>query len=110
MSFAADGMKRSNLQALLVIGAIGASLAIVDLFGTAGGLVGVGLMVLATILTAPAAPSSGAEGFNWWTLLAAGTALALVGVPLAIVLETPGGLLTAIGGGAVIVAVVFAMP
>jgi hypothetical protein len=103
-------MNKSTLQALLVIGAIGAALALVDLLGTAGGLAGVGLMLLATILTAPAAPRSGSEGFNWWTLLAGGTALALVGVPLAIVLETPGGLLTAAGGVAVIVAVVFGMP
>jgi hypothetical protein len=103
-------MKTSNLQALLVIGAVGAALAMVDLLGTAGGLAGVALMLLATILTAPAAPPRGSEGLNWWTLLAGGTALALVGVPLAIVLETPGGLLTVIGGGAVVVAAVFGMP
>jgi hypothetical protein len=103
-------MKKSNQQAMLLIGAIGAALALVNLLGTAGGLAGVALMLLATILTAPSAPRSGAEGLNWWALMAAGTALAMVGVPLAIVAETPGGLLTAIGGGAVIVAAVFGWP
>jgi hypothetical protein len=101
---------RTQLQALLVIGAIGAGLALIQLLGLAGGLVGVGLMVFSTILSAPAAPEPGARGLNWWALLAGGTALALIGVPLSLVLEAPGGLLTAIGGGMAIVGVVFGYP
>jgi hypothetical protein len=103
-------MTRTQLQALLVIGAIGAGLALIQLLGLAGGLVGVGLMAFATILSAPAAPEPGAHGLNWWALLAGGTALALIGVPLSLVLEAPGGLLTAIGGGMAIVGVVFGYP
>jgi hypothetical protein len=103
-------MTRTQLQALLVIGAIGAGLALIQLLGLAGGLVGVGLMAFATILSAPAAPEPGARGLNWWALLAGGTALALIGVPLSLVLEAPGGLLTAIGGGMAIVGVVFGYP
>lgn len=103
-------MTRTQLQALLVIGAIGAGLALIQLLGLAGGLVGVGLMAFSTILTAPAAPEPGARGLNWWALLAGGTALALIGVPLSLVLEAPGGLLTAIGGGMAIVGVVFGYP
>ena len=76
----------------------------------AGELAGVGLLVICTILTAPAAPEQGSGGVNWWVLLAGGTALALVGVPLGLVLEAPGGLLTAFGGGMAIVGVVFGMP
>ncbi len=103
-------MRRTQLQALLVIGGIGAALALIQLLGIAGGLVGVGLMVFATVLTAPAAPEPGARGLNWWALLAGGTALALVGVPLGLLLEAPGGLLTAIGGGMAIVGVAFGYP
>jgi hypothetical protein len=103
-------MTRTQLQALLVIGAIGAGLALIQLLGLAGGLVGVGLMAFSTILSAPAAPEPGARGLNWWALLAVGTALALIGVPLSLVLEAPGGLLTAIGGGMAIVGVVFGYP
>jgi hypothetical protein len=103
-------MTRTQLQALLVIGAIGAGLALVQLLGLAGGLVGVGLMAFSTILSAPAAPEPGARGLNWWALLAGGTALALIGVPLGLVLDAPGGLLTAIGGGMAIVGVVFGYP
>ena len=72
--------------------------------------VGVGLMAFATVLSAPAAPEPDARGLNWWALLAGGTALALIGVPLELVLEAPGGLLTAIGGGLAIVGVVFGYP
>jgi hypothetical protein len=103
-------MRRTQLQALLVIGGIGAALALIQLLGIAGGLVGVALMVFSTILTAPAAPEPGARGLNWWALLAGGTALALVGVPLGLLLEAPGGLLTAIGGGMAIVGVAFGYP
>jgi len=103
-------MTRTQLQALLVIGAIGAGLALVQLLGLAGGLVGVGLMAFSTILSAPAAPEPGSRGLNWWALLAGGTALALIGVPLGLVLDAPGGLLTAIGGGMAIVGVVFGYP
>jgi hypothetical protein len=101
---------RTQLQALLVIGAIGAGLASIQLLGLAGGIAGVGLMAFSTILSAPAAPEPGARGLNWWALLAGGTALALIGVPLGLVLEAPGGLLTAIGGGMAIVGVVFGYP
>jgi hypothetical protein len=103
-------MRKTQLQALLVIGGIGAALALIQLLGIAGGLVGVGLMVVCTILTAPAAPEPGAGGVNWWALLAGGTALALIGVPLGLALEAPGGLLTAFGGGMALVGVAFGYP
>jgi hypothetical protein len=103
-------MTRARLQAILAIGAIGAALVLVNLLGTAGGLIGVGLMILATVLTAPAAPQPASGGINWWALIAAGTALALIGVPLALAVEAIGGLIAAIGGGLVIVGVAFGMP
>ena len=103
-------MRKTQLQALLAIGGIGAALSVIQLLGVAGGLAGVGLMVFAAILTAPAAPEPEEEGINWWALLAGGAALALVGVPLGIVLEAPGGLLTLAGGGLALVGVAFGMP
>jgi hypothetical protein len=103
-------MTTPRLQAILGIGAIGAALVLVDLLGTTGGLIGVGLMILATVLTAPAAPEQGAEGINWWALLAGGTVLALIGVPLGIAIDSVGGLIAAIGGALAIVGVAFGMP
>jgi hypothetical protein len=100
----------ARLQAILAIGAIGAALALVNLLGTTGGLIGVGLMALATVVSAPAAPQPEDPGLNWWALIAGGTAIALAGVLLAIAVESAGGLLTAIGGGMVIVGVAFGMP
>jgi hypothetical protein len=103
-------VSRPRQQALLGIGGIGAALALVGLLGTAGGVVGVALMALATILTTPVAPRPGSPGINWWALLAGGTVLAMIGVALGLALEGPGGLITAIGGGLVIVGVAFGMP
>ncbi len=103
-------MRKTQLQALLVIGGIGAALALVQLLGLAGGLVGLGLMIFCTILTAPAAPETDAGGINWWALIAGGTALVLVGVPLGLALEGVGGVLTAIGGGMALVGVAFGLP
>ena len=103
-------MRKTQLQALLVIGGIGAALALIQLLGVAGGAVGVTLMVLCTVFSAPAAPEPGAGGINWWALIAGGTALALIGVPLGLALEAPGGLLTAIGGGMAMVGVAFGFP
>jgi hypothetical protein len=103
-------MRKTQLQALLVIGGLGAALAVIQLLGLAGGLVGVGLMAICTVLTAPAAPQQGETSFNWWALIAGGTLLAAVGVPLALVLDAPGGLLTAIGGGMALTGVAFGFP
>jgi hypothetical protein len=103
-------MRKTQLQALLVIGGIGAALALIQLLGLAGGLVGLGLMIFCTILTAPAAPEPDAGGINWWALIAGGTALVLVGVPLGLALEGVGGVLTAIGGGMALVGVAFGLP
>jgi|SRR6266498_2012589 hypothetical protein len=103
-------MRKTQLQALLVIGGIGAALALIQLLGVAGGLVGAGLMAICTVLTAPAAPEQGSGGVNWWALIAGGTALVLIGVPIGLALDAPGGLLTAIGGGMALVGVAFGMP
>ena len=103
-------MRKTQLQAILVIGGIGAALALVQLLGIAGGIAGVVLMILCTILAAPAAPEQAEDGFNWWALIAGGTLLAMVGVPLGLALEGPGGVLTAIGAGMALVGVAFGYP
>jgi hypothetical protein len=103
-------LTKTQLQALLVVGGVGAALALIQLLGVAGGLVGVGLLIICTVLTSPAAPEPEAEGINWWALIAGGTVLALIGVPLGLALDALGGLLTAIGGGLAMVGVAFGYP
>ena len=103
-------MRKTQLQAILVIGGIGAALALIQLLGIAGGVVGVVLMVVCTILTAPAAPEPESGSLNWWALIAGGALLAAIGVPLGLALEGPGGILTAVGGGMALVGVAFGYP
>jgi hypothetical protein len=103
-------MPRSRLRAVLLIAGLGAVAVLVGLLGTAGAFAGVGLMLLGTLLSAPTAPRPGRGEVNWWALLAAGTALALAGVPLGLALETPGGLLAGLGGVLVVVAVALGLP
>ena len=106
-------MADDRLRALLLIAAIGAALVLLDLLGTAAALAGLGLMIVATLLSASAAPSTAAAGradVNWWSLLAAGTALTAIGIPLGLGIEVLGGLLTAIGGALVVVAAALGWP
>jgi hypothetical protein len=103
-------MRKTQLQAILVIGGIGAALALIQLLGIAGGVVGVVMMIFCTILTAPAAPEPDSGALNWWALIAGGTLLAAIGVPLGLALEGPGGILTAVGGGLALVGVAFGYP
>jgi hypothetical protein len=67
-------------------------------------------MALATALTASAAPARGANGVSWWRLLAAGTALAVVGVSVALGLETLGGLTAAAGAAVFVVGAALGFP
>jgi hypothetical protein len=100
----------AQLRGLLLVAGTGAALALIDLAGTAGAAVGLGLMLLGLVFTAPAAPRSDAPGANWWTLMAVGVAVALIGVPLELASETVGGLLTAVGSGLVVVGVALGLP
>ena len=95
----------------LALSAIGAVLALLDPGEPVGGLVGLGLMLVGAAVLAPRrhAWSPGGDG-NWPRLLLAGTTLAAVGIPLALVVETLGGLLAAVGAAAVIAAVALGFP
>ena len=103
-------MPAAQLRGLLLVAGAGAALALVHLAGVAGALIGFGLMLFGLVFSAPAAPRSDAPGANWWSLMAAGVALALIGIPLELVWETPGGLLTAAGSGLVVVGVALGLP
>jgi hypothetical protein len=96
----------------LALAAAGAVLALLDPFEPIGGFAGLALMLAgaAPLALGPAAQSGSAGATDWRRLLLAGTAFALVGIPLALLIETAGGLLAAIGAGAVIVAVALGYP
>jgi hypothetical protein len=100
----------SQLRGFLLLAGAGAVLALVNLLGTAGAAIGLGLMLVGLVLSAPAAPRSGSDRVNWWRPLAAGTLLVAIGVPLELAWETPGGLLTGVGSALVVVAVALGLP
>lgn len=102
-------MGAPGLRAALLLAGAGAVAVLVNLFGLAGDLAGLAAMALALLLTRRA-PRRGAGEVDWWRMLAAGTALVAVGIPLAEGLETIGGLLTAVGAGLGVVAVALALP
>jgi hypothetical protein len=98
------------LKLALVLGGAGAVVILLPLLGDAAGVAGLVAVVAATVLAAPYAELSGAPIASWWTLMAAGAVLALLGLPLGLATESLGGLLTAFGGVLVAVAVAFALP
>jgi len=95
-----SGVTRPAL-ALAGVGAILVMIGI-DALASIAGLVAI---VLGVILAAPAA--RGPKG-GWWTLMASGAVLSIVGALVAIPTETVGGLLALVGGAAVLVAVALA--
>jgi hypothetical protein len=99
-----------QLRAFLLVSGVGALAVLVNLGGTLVAAIGVGLMVIGLVLSAPAAPRSGSDQVNWWGFLAAGTALALAGVPLELAWELGGGLLAAAGGALAVIGVALGVP
>jgi hypothetical protein len=98
------------LRIALALGGAGAVVILLPLLGDAASVGGLVAIVAATVLAAPYADRLRAPLDGWWTLMAAGALLALIGLPLALAVESLGGLLTAFGGVMVAVAVAFALP
>jgi hypothetical protein len=95
------------IQGATIAAAIGAVLMLLGVLGTTVNLIGLGLILLATVLTAPAARD---DGSGWWSLLGAGATLSAVGALLSIATDAVGGLVTLIGGVMVLAAAAFGFP
>ena len=98
------------LLAGLALAAAGTALVLVGLLGTAGDVAGLTAMIAGTVLAAPYSERPSASLRGWWMLLAAGTLIALVGVPVGLAVESLGGLLTVLGGVLVAIAVALGYP
>lgn len=93
-------------QAALLLAAAGA-IAILLALGTVPGLIGLAAIILGTLL---AAPLGRGPGEGWWTLLAAGAALSVIGALVALLSEGFGGLLALLGGVAVVAGAAIGFP
>lgn len=72
--------------------------------------VGLALLVLGVILSAPSARSRGPYLEEWWTALALSSLFCLAGFGLELVLPVVGGVLLTIGGVAALIAVALGNP
>ena len=93
-----------------MLAAAGAALVLIGLAGTPGDVAGLTAMVAGTILVAPYSDRPGATIEGWWTVLAAGTLIALAGAAVGLGVESLGGLLTVLGGVLAAVAVALGFP
>jgi hypothetical protein len=103
------GSQRS-LQIQLGVAAIGAVIILLGLFGTIASLIGLIMVVAGTVLSAPSAPPPGQPGRGWWTMLATGAGASVAGALISLVADTLGGLIAAIGGVLVVIAVALGFP
>jgi hypothetical protein len=107
---AADRGSDRSLQIMLLVIAAGAIIILLGVFGTIAGIVGLVLVVGGAVMAAPYAPPPGEPGRGWWTMLAAGAGLSVLGALVALATDTLGGLLAAVGGVLVVIAVALGYP
>ncbi len=100
-------MTRRLIQVALLLAGAGAVAILLGVLGTAADVAGLGAIVLGTVLTAPAGRG---EGNGWWSLLASGAVLSVLGALLSLATDSVGGLVALIGGIVVLVGVAFGYP
>jgi len=100
-------MSARLLRAALLLAGAGAVVVLLGVLGTAAGIAGLGAIILGSVLAAPAGRG---EGGGWWSLLAAGTLLSVLGALLALVTDSVGGLIALLGGIVVITGAAFGFP
>lgn len=94
-----EGLSQSVLRTALVLASLAAVVILAGLFSGGVRYGCLGVIVLATLITAG---ERGREGGGWWTILGAGAMLSAIGAGVSEVSETVGGLV-AVGGGALVV-------
>ncbi|MFN8113053.1 MAG: hypothetical protein U0R51_07615 [Solirubrobacterales bacterium] len=97
---------RLTQVALLIAGA-GAVVILLGVLGTAADVAGLAAIVVGAVLTAPAGRR---QGNGWWSLLAVGAILSVLGALLALATESVGGLIALVGGIVVITGAAFGFP
>ena len=105
-----DSGSQRSLQITLLAAAVGAVIILLGVFGTVASIVGLVLVVGGAVLAAPYAPPAGEPGRGWWSMLAVGAGISVLGALVALLTDTLGGLLAAVGGVLVVIAVALGYP
>ena len=101
------GLSQPALRTALVLAALAAVVILAGLFSDAVRYGCLGVVVLATLVTAG---ERRRDGGGWWTLLGVGAALSAIGAGVSEVSETAGGLVAVAGGVLVVVGSVIGFP
>jgi hypothetical protein len=95
------------IQGALLLAGAGAVVILLGVLGTAADVIGLAAIVLGTVLTAPIGRRNDS---GWWSLLAAGALLSVLGALLALATDSVGGLIALLGGIVVITGAAFGFP
>jgi len=102
-----EGLSQSALRTALVFSALAAVVVLAGLFPDVVRYACVGVIVLATLVTAG---ERSRQGGGWWNILAVGAALTAVGAGVAEASDTVGGLIAVAGGVLVVIGSVIGFP
>ena len=102
-----EGLSQSALRTALVLASLAAMVILAGLFSDAVRYGCLGVIVLATLVTAG---ERSRQGGGWWTVLGAGAALSAIGAGVAELSETVGGLIAVVGGALVVIGSVIGFP
>jgi len=93
-----------------ITAAVGAALALLGPFSEVISGIGIAVLILGVILSAPAGNHPGPLMVDWWSVLAIGALVVLVGFGLGFWLSALGGVVLTAGAVAALVAVFFGAP
>lgn len=102
-----EGLTQPALRTALVLASLAAVVILAGLFSDAVRYGCLGVIVIATVLTAG---ERSRQGGGWWTILGAGAALSAIGAGLSELSETAGGLVAVAGGVLVVVGSAIGFP
>jgi hypothetical protein len=102
-----EGLSQSALRTTLVLASLAAVVILAGLFSDAVRYGCLGVIILATLITAG---ERGRKGGGWWTILGAGAVLSAVGAGVSEVSDSAGGLIAVAGGVLVVVGSVIGFP
>ena len=89
---------------------VGAALALLGPFSDVVAGVGIAILIFGVVLSAPAGGQPGPVLADWWSILAVGALVALIGFGLSFWLAAPGGIILTLGAVSSLLAVFFGTP